>query len=142
MYNQSKSAYYYLSLLGDDLIIYLTGLTRREIPFSVLIVFALGFLIVPLTKIDKTDVISGLLYGCYGMLSAALCLFMPPNYLRETKDIGKLTFGLFIFSIPALYFWFKDYGKIKVVPKKKLIDHELRHANDAFEEAINEGQEI
>ena len=59
MYNQNKTVGYYLSLLGEDILIYLSGLTQKEIPYSLLVLFALGFLLVPLTKIDKTDIISG-----------------------------------------------------------------------------------
>ena len=105
MYNQNKTVGYYLSLLGEDIIIYMTSLTRREIPFSILILFALGFLLVPLTKIDKKDVISGLLYGCYGMFSAAIVFFMPSNYLNKKEYLAKVTLYLFaLFSLNVLMY--------------------------------------
>ncbi len=143
MYNQNKTVGYYLNLLGEDFLIYLSGLTQKEIPFSLLILFALGYLLVPLTKIDKSDIISGLLYGCYGIFSGALVFFIPSNYLNKKEYIVQISMTLFAFSIPPLYFWFRDYGKVLVVAKEsKQIDYELTHANDAFEEAMNEGHEI
>lgn len=143
MYNQQKSIYYYLRLLSEDVLIYISGLTQKEIPSSLLVLFAFGFLVVPLTRIDKSDVVSGLLYACFGMFSAALVFFIPSNYLNRKEYLGQLTLNLLAFSLPPLYFWFKDYGKVLVVAKEtKQIDYELTHANDAFKEAMDEGNEI
>ena len=141
MYNNNKTFSYYIELLAEDIFIYISGLTHKEVPYPLLALFAVAYLIVPLSKIERSDSISGLLYGCFGMLSGAVVFFLPTDYLSEKANFGKLLLGMTLFSIPPLYRWFRRYGEVLVVEKQeKQIDYELIHANDAFEEAMNEGK--
>ena len=138
-YIENKSIEYYLELLLEDAYYYIMSIARHDVPVILLVVFSFLYLLVPLTKIDKSDYISGLLYVAFGMFNTSLVVYFPSDYLKSRKDFMTLTIYLILLSIPPLYIWFHKYKEVIVTDKPvKKIDYELTHANDKFEEAENE----